>query len=177
MRYLAAMTAFLFAALSGCASYIAPRYTPPLPLRDKVQGVKLLEVSGPSALPLCRGAHSVSPPDGMTVPQYIQQGIQHELIRDDPAPFVVATGRLISADFSTAALSPEDMSWSLALELKSADGREETVAVKRSFPPETLRPDDYMHCSLIARQLLPAVQDLAVASAAVLRGWASGKRR
>lgn len=163
--------------LAGCAAFVAPRYVPPLPERSKVSGISLLDITGAATLPLCRGAHTVSPPDGMTLPQYVRQAVQVELQRDDPSPLVLVTGQLASADFSTSPLSTEDMTWSLSLLLRSADGRERTVSIKRSFPPETARPDDYVHCSLIARQLLPAVQDLAVAAAGVLREWAGEKQQ
>lgn len=149
--------------LSGCSTYAASRYSSNA---DNVVALralsgKMVNIGPFSATRLgereimCRGVGPIKTPDGEPFSEFVRKALADELKMAGSfavsAP-VTLTGNLDAIDFSSA-----DGNWSLALTVKSTNGRSmsatESYSFTTSFIGETA-------CNQTAHALMPAVQNL-----------------
>lgn len=155
--------AILLAALTGCSTYAASRYTVNA---DNVVALRQysgrLVAVGPftSSQPgqstiVCRAVGPIKTPDGEPFSEFVRKAFMDELkiasIYSDRAPMTL-TGVLNSIDFGTVSGT-----WQLSLTVTSSNGgsitENETYSFSSSYFGETA-------CNQTAQALMPAVQNL-----------------
>jgi hypothetical protein len=149
--------------LSGCSTYSAARYSSNADnvvalrsLNGKVVNIGAFSATKPGEKEImCRGVGPIKSPDGEPFSDFIRKALVDELklagAFSTAAP-VTLTGNLDAIDFSSASGS-----WTLALTVKSSNGKSTTAseqyAFTTSFYGETA-------CNQTAQALMPAVQNL-----------------
>jgi hypothetical protein len=153
----------LISVLSGCSTYSAARYSSNADnvvalraLNGKVVNVGAFSATKPGEREImCRGVGPIKTPDGEPFSDFVRKALVDELklagAFSATAP-VTLTGNLDAIDFSSASGS-----WSLALTVRSSNGKSMTAseqyAFTSSFYGETA-------CNQTAQALMPAVQNL-----------------
>ncbi|MGK9166373.1 hypothetical protein KXR53_08760 [Inquilinus limosus] len=153
----------LAAALGGCSTYAAQRYSISADnvmalrsLNGQTIAVGSFNSAQPPATEIgCRAVGPIKTPDGETFSEYVRKAFIDELkianAYSEASP-VVLTGVLDQANFSSM-----NGAWDLGLTLKSSNGR--SLAVKEHYPFTSSFYGETA-CNQTAQAMMPAVQNL-----------------
>lgn len=153
----------LVALLSGCSTYAASRYSISADnvvalrtLNGKTVSVGVFTSSEPAKREImCRGVGPIKTPDGEPFSDFIRRALLDELRIANafsPNAPVTLTGNLDQIDFSS-----NTGNWTLALTVKSSNGKSMAVAENYSY---TTSWYGETACNQTAQALMPAVQNL-----------------
>jgi hypothetical protein len=161
-----ALIVFLFCSLvMGCAAMNAPRYSVSV---DNSLALKKLEGCNAriSSIKMavqynssCRMAGQVNPPDGMTIPQFIEKAFNDELKNAgiyDASKGTALSGVLTKVGFSSTSGVTRGW-WYLGLKLSTAGGKSMNAENNYEFESGF---EGMTACYQTAQALGPAVQDL-----------------
>ncbi len=163
MKTLFAIAAAL--ALSGCATFVAPRYT--LSADNVMEaktwnGVKLKVGSFTEAMnlapPSCNYKGGIATMDGETYAQFIRNALVTDLkfagVYSESVPISI-TGKLDKIDNSTAIATD----WTIVVTLSSSNGKSKTITEHYNYNGSIVGTVDST-CGAAAAAFVPAVQNL-----------------
>jgi hypothetical protein len=153
----------LVALLSGCSTYAASRYSISADnvvalrtLNGKTVNVGAFTSSEPGKREImCRGVGPIKTPDGEPFSDFIRKALLDELRIANafsPNAPVTLTGNLDQIDYSSTTGN-----WTLALTVKSSNGKSMAVAENYSY---TTSWYGETACNQTAQALMPAIQNL-----------------
>lgn len=164
MRWVALVLAVI--AVSACDTYVPPRYSISADNNAALKNADMGSISvgtfsGPKTFNnACRAAGPISPPDGMTFAQYIQDALADELkIADrfaDGEGDVTLSGTVEQLAFSSSR-GLTGGSWDIGLRVDSSNGRSMVVAEHYEFKSGFVATTA---CKQTAEAFVPAVQNL-----------------
>lgn len=166
MKTILPLTALSITLATACSVYTPPRYTISADnnVALRATGGSNINVGSFRSLVAldtsCRGAASISPPDGMTFEAYIQKALTDELkiagMFDDRSPRITLTGTVEQLSFSSTR-AVTGGTWDIGLRVFSSNGKSTFVAEHYEFESGY---DGAAACRQTAEAWLPAVQDL-----------------
>jgi hypothetical protein len=163
-----ALAVLSLAALTGCESMVAPRYSANADNNVaikalRVGGVSVGKFTGPANFdPNCRLVGALETADGLTHTQYVRRAFEEEFkfagIYAASAPRVVLEGRITNMEFSsTSSRSLTAGLWTIELTLTSSNGATMRAAEKYEFTSGLVA---LTACKQTAEAFAPAVQNL-----------------
>jgi hypothetical protein len=163
-----AIVVLSLAALTGCESMVAPRYSVNADNNVAIKalavgGVSVGKFSGPANFdPNCRLVGALQTADGLTHTQYLRRAFEEEFklagIYATSAPRVVLSGRVTNMEFSsTSSRAVTGGVWTIELTLTSSNGATMSAAEKYEFTSGFIAQTA---CKQTAEAFTPAVQNL-----------------